>query len=156
MESIEALYAKVMELRKAKDPVAKSLTLVISNMNQIAKDRATNKSDFEADNDDAIAAIRRSLKQIEDTITVLEANGGTKGALYEESVRERSILQELLPAGPNVGVINDVVAAYIESEGLEKSIKSMGKIMAMLNQKYGSLLDKGMASQVVRIILTEG
>lgn len=156
MESIEQLYAKVMELRKAKDPLAKSLTLVISNMNQIAKDRATNKSDFEADNDDAITAIRRALKQLEDTIKVLEDNGGNDSSLYAESVRERNILQNLLPAGPSASIISSDVEAFLATEGLEKSIKSMGKVMAMLNQKYGSLLDKSMASQVVRIILVEG
>lgn len=155
MSVLAELNKTSLELRKNRDELAKSLSVVVSNANQIAKDRATDKGNYAVTDDDAIQAIRRAVKQTEDTIAILAENHAEDGDLYVRSARELTILKNLLPQSPDGRTISEFVQAYLKQTGTERNIKAMGPIMKSLGEQYGSVLDRGMASQVVRIELVE-
>jgi uncharacterized protein YqeY len=155
MSVLEKLNAKNLELRKARDELAKSLSVVVSAANQIAKDRAEDKNNFSVTDDDIIQAIRRAIKQTEDTVSILVTNNAESGDLYIRSVREIGILKDLLPQSPDARTISEFVQSTLAETGVERNIKAMGPIMKALGEKYGSALDRSMASQIVRIELVE-
>lgn len=155
MSVLQTLTTTSLELRKSRDELAKSLSVVVSNANQIAKDRATDKGNFTVTDDDAIQAIRRAVKQTEDTIAILADNHAEDGDLYIRSARELTILKNMLPQSPSPEVISKYVHDYLTASGNERNIKAMGPIMKALGEQYGSVLDRSMASQIVRIELVE-
>ena len=156
MSVLAELNRVSLEMRKNRDELAKSLSVVVSNANQIAKDRATDKGNYEITDEDAIQAIRRAVKQTEDTIAILAENHAEDGELYVRSARELSVLKNLLPQSPDGQTISGFVHTYLKQTGTERNIKAMGPIMKALGEQYGAVLDRGMASQVVRIELVEG
>lgn len=156
MSVLAELNRVSLELRKNRDELAKSLSVVINAANQIAKDRATDKSNYEVTDEDAIQAIRRAVKQTEDTIAILVENHAEDGELYLRSARELTVLKNLLPQSPDGSAIAKFVQDYLVHTGTERNIKAMGPIMKALGEQYGAVLDRGMASQVVRIELVEG
>jgi uncharacterized protein YqeY len=155
MSVLAELNKTSLELRKNRDELAKSLSVVVSNANQIAKDRATDKGNYEVTDDDAIQAIRKAVKQTEDTIAILAENHAEDGDLYVRSARELTILKNLLPQGPDAKTISRFVQDYLVYSNTERNIKAMGPIMKSLGDQYGAALDRGMASQIVRIELIE-
>ena len=155
MSVLAELNKTSLDLRKSRDELAKSLSVVVSNANQIAKDRATDKGNFTVTDDDAIQAIRKAVKQTEDTIAILAENHAEDGDLYVRSARELSILKNMLPQSPDGSAISEFVQTYLKQTGTERNIKAMGPIMKALGDQYGSVLDRSMASQVVRIELVE-
>jgi uncharacterized protein YqeY len=155
MSVLAELNKTSLDLRKNRDELAKSLSVVVSNANQIAKDRATDKGNYEVTDDDAIQAIRKAVKQTEDTIAILADNHAEDGDLYVRSARELTILKNLLPQSPDGQTISGFVQSYLKQTGTERNIKAMGSIMKALGEQYGAVLDRGMASQVVRIELVE-
>lgn len=156
MSVLETLTKTSLELRKNRDELAKSLSVVVSSANQLAKDRAEDKNNFTVTDDDAIQAIRRAVKQTEDTISILSANNGKNGELYVLSCRELTVLKNMLPQSPDAKTISRFVQDYLVYSGTERNIKAMGPIMKSLGEQYGSALDRSMASQIVRIELVEG
>ena len=156
MRVLETLTKTSLELRKNRDELAKSLSVVVSSANQIAKDRAEDKNNFTVTDDDAIQAIRRAVKQTEDTISILSANNGEDGELYVRSCRELTVLKNMLPQSPDARTISRFVQDYLVYSNTERNIKAMGPIMKSLGEQYGAALDRSMASQIVRIELVEG
>lgn len=156
MSVLAELNRVSLELRKNRDELAKSLSMVINAANLIAKERATDKNNYTVADEDAVQAIRRAVKQTEDTISVLTENNAVDGDLYVRSARELTVLKSLLPQGPDARAISQVVNDYIATTGVERNIKAMGPIMKVLGEKYGAALDRSMASQIVRIELVEG
>lgn len=156
MSVLAELNRVSLEMRKNRDELAKSLSVVINAANQIAKDRATDKSNYTVTDDDAIQAIRRAVKQTEDTIAILAENHAEDGELYLRSARELTVLKNLLPQSPDGTVISKFVQDYLTHTGVDRNIKAMGPIMKALGEEYGASLDRGMASQIVRIELVEG
>ena len=156
MSVLAELNRVSLEMRKNRDELAKSLSVVINAANQIAKDRATDKGNYTVTDEDAIQAIRRAVKQTEDTIAILAENHAEDGELYVRSARELTVLKNLLPQSPDGAVISEFVQKYLVQTGVERNIKAMGPIMKALGDEYGAALDRGMASQIVRIELVEG
>ena len=155
MSVLAELNRVSLEMRKNRDELAKSLSVVINAANQIAKDRSTDKSNYVVTDEDAIQAIRRAVKQTEDTIAVLAENNAEDGELYVRSARELTVLKNLLPQGPDAKTISRFVQDYLVYSNTERNIKAMGPIMKSLGEQYGAALDRGMASQIVLIELVE-
>ena len=155
MSVLAELNRVSLEMRKNRDELAKSLSVVINAANQIAKDRATDKGNYTVTDEDAIQAIRRAVKQTEDTIAILAENHAEDGELYVRSARELTVLKNLLPQSPDGAVSSEFVQKYLVQTGVERNIKAMGPIMKALGDEYGAALDRSMASQIVRIELVE-
>lgn len=145
MSVLAALNAKTLELRKARDPLAGALLSVQSTATANAKERAVkDKADLstvKANDEDALRAIQKGVKQVRDTLALKPD--------HEASLKELEILEGLLPKMASEQEIQGEAESFIA--GLpEKNMKQMGAVMAHLASVFGTSLDKAKASGVVR------
>lgn len=149
MSVLAALNAKTLELRKARDPLAGALLSVQSAATANAKERAVKaKQDLatvKADDEDALRAIQKGIKQVQDTLSHKPD--------HELSLRELEILESLLPKMASEDEIRGEAESF--AAGLsEKSMKQMGAVMTHLSNVFGTALDKSKASAVARALLS--
>ena len=148
MSVLAALNAKTLELRKARDPLAGALLSVQAGATANAKERAVKAgadlSAVKADDEDALRAIQKGIKQVKDTLALKPD--------HEASLGELAILESLLPKMASEDEIRGEAESYIATLP-EKNMKQMGGVMAHLNSVFGTSLDKGKASGVVRSLL---
>lgn len=148
MSVLAALNAKTLELRKARDPLAGALLSVQAGATANAKERAVkDKQDLstvKANDDDALRAIQKGIKQVRDTLALKPD--------HEASLQELEILEALLPQMASEQEIEGEAESFIATLP-EKSMKQMGSVMAHLTATFGTSLDKAKASGVVRKLL---
>lgn len=163
MSVAEALKAKTLELRKNRDELAPALLAVSSSAQVNAKDRAIkagafasgNTAEFVVNEDDAMRAVQKAIKQVRDTISTIQTAGGTDSALYQRSVRELEVLEGLLPQmASEAEVTREVNMFLIAQDPATLNMKLMGKVMAHLQDVFGASLDKARASGIVKSALT--
>lgn len=148
MSVLAALNAKTLELRKARDPLAGSFQGVQAIATANAKERAVKAgadlSTVKADDDDALRAIQKSIKQVKDTLALKPD--------HQQSLDELTLLEALLPQMATEDQIRGEAESLIN--GLpEKNMKAMGGVMAGLTKTFGTSLDKAKASAIVRSLL---
>jgi len=143
------LNAKTMELRKARDPLAPALLSIQAQATAFAKERAIRKgaevlAHFGADDEDALRAVQKGIKQVRDTLALKPD--------HEASLRELEILEGILPRMASEDEIRGEAESY--AAGLEvKTMKQMGGLMAHLTSVFGTSLDKAKASAVAKSVL---
>ena len=147
MSFLAALNAKTMELRTARDPLAGSFQSVQALATANAKERALKAgqdlSTVKADDEDALKAINKAIKQVRDTLSLAPND--------EKSLNELAILESLLPKMASEDEISEAVNMMVGAIASgEKSMKHMGPIMAKLNEIFGAGLDKAKASAIVK------
>lgn len=149
MSVLAALNAKTLELRKARDPLAGALLSVQAGATANAKERAVkDKQDLstvKANDDDALRAIQKGIKQVRDTLALKPD--------HEASLQELEILEALLPQMASEQEIEGEAESFIATLP-EKTMKQMGSVMAHLTATFGTSLDKAKASGVVRKLLS--
>lgn len=148
MSVLEALNSKTLELRRARDPFAPCLLTAQSNAKAFAKERAVKAGDLNnivVTDNDALRAIQKGIKQANDTLAIRPD--------HAESLCELEILESLLPVMTSEDEILEEASAIISTLP-EKSMKAMGAIMASLSAKFGTTLDKGKASVIVKALLS--
>lgn len=155
MSTLEALTSTSLRLRKDRDPLAPTISSVLGAAKLIAKlERGRGGADFVVTDDDAIQAIRKALKQADDTLTILKNENRTADELYQHSQREKSILEGLLPAAISVDDIAQFIREYIAANNIDRTPKNTGVIMSALSEKYGAALDRRIAAGVIKEQLT--
>lgn len=163
MSVLQALSSKALAFRRERDELAGSFqgVLAIAQAEAKARSIAERKSrgvDLPAvmTEADAVLAINRTLKQVTDTINVIEGANGHGSPLHAKSLREREALIALLPAQPNDEDLRDEARVFITqqvTDGAELNMKLMGPTMAHLTEKFGAGLDKGKASGIIKDVL---
>jgi len=142
---LAALNAKTLELRKNRDPLAGSFQAVQALATANAKERAIKAkqdlSTVKADDEDALKAIQKSIKQVRDTLALKPD--------HQASLNELAILEDLLPQMASEQEIQTEAESFVGTLS-EKSMKQMGAVMAHLVAVFGTSLDKSKASQVAR------
>jgi hypothetical protein len=104
--------------------------------------------------DEAILRVIRTLvKQRSDSVEQYQAAG--RADLAEKEAAERSLLEAYLPAAPDAGAIDQVVAGVIAELGAS-SPKDMGRVMKAALEKLGAGADGKLVSQAVKQRLTGG
>ena len=145
MSVLAALNAKTLELRKNRDPLAGSFQAVQALATANAKERAIKAkqdlSTVKADDEDALKAIQKSIKQVRDTLALKPD--------HQASLNELAILEDLLPQMASEQEIQTEAESFVGTLS-EKSMKQMGAVMAHLVAVFGTSLDKSKASQVAR------
>lgn len=149
MSILAALNAKTLELRKSRDPLAGSFQGVVSLATALAKERAikegTDLSLVKANDEDALRAVQKSIKQVNDTLALKPD--------HEQSINELATLEALLPRMASEDEIRGEAEAYVNALP-ERNMKQMGGAMAQLTKVFGTSLDKAKASQVVKGLLS--
>lgn len=144
MKITNKLKAASLELRKKRDPLAGRIALVLADITARAKEIGLKSGDYSETDDLTIPAIRKAIKSAQDAIDI---NPDDK-----DSIEEVLFLKYFLPEPISEEVIKNEVRSFLE--GKEVNIKLMGSVMGHLSKKFGAELDKGIASTLVKNILT--
>lgn len=158
MSVIDALKSTSLQLRKDRDELAASIQQTVAIAQSFAKERGLKEGNMNApfNEEEAVRAITRSVKRVQDTISHLEENGGQDSDLYRKSIREREILEGLLPKMASDDEVNAAIEKFIFNvDAGAVNMKLMGQIMKHLGEEFGTSLDKAKASQLVKARLSK-
>ncbi|HEY1430520.1 MAG TPA: GatB/YqeY domain-containing protein [Stellaceae bacterium] len=94
--------------------------------------------------------LQAMIKQRRESITLYRQ--GNRPELAEQESEEITVIESFLPRQLNQGEIEAAAAAAIGETGA-KSIKDLGKVMAVLRERHAGVIDLGRAGETVRRLL---
>lgn len=130
---------------KAKDTVALTTLRALKTALTNAAIESGNKDNIVADAD-ALAIVRKQIKQRQDSLEQFEAANRPELAATEKA--EIAVLEKYLPAAMGAGEISAIVAAAIAETGATTRA-DMGKVMAIVQTKTAGRVDGKTLSQEV-------
>jgi uncharacterized protein YqeY len=140
------------EAMKAKDAKRLStvrLVLAALKDRDIAARTETSK-DLVGD-DDILTLLAKMIKQREESATAFDAGNRPEMAAGERE--EIAVIRTFMPAQMDDAAMKAAVAAVIAESGAA-SIKDMGKVMAVLKEKYAGQMDFSKASAATKDALS--
>jgi uncharacterized protein YqeY len=140
------------EAMKAKDTkrlATVRLILAALKDRDIAARSETNK-DLVSD-DDILTLLAKMIKQREESATAFDA--GNRPELAANERGEIEVIRTFMPAQMDDAAIKDAVAKVIAESGAA-SIKDMGKVMAVLKERYAGQMDFSKASAATKDALS--
>ncbi|YCM43244.1 GatB/YqeY domain-containing protein [Verrucomicrobiaceae bacterium 227] len=141
----ETIMEDLKAAMKAKDSVAlttlRALKTALTNtaIESGHKDNVVEEAD-------ALAIVRKQIKQRQDSIEQFEA--ANRPELAETEKAEISVLEKYLPAAMSAGDISAIVAAAVAETGAS-SRADMGKVMGIVQAKVAGRADGKTISQEV-------
>jgi uncharacterized protein YqeY len=99
---------------------------------------------------DIPALLQRMIKQRRESLAIYEKAGRTEQAAQEAA--EIAVIEEFLPRQMSEAEAGDAIAAVVKEAGAA-SPKEMGKVMALLKERYAGRMDFGKASAQVKALL---
>jgi uncharacterized protein len=147
-----ALEEKILndfkEAMKAKDSLKTSiLSFLRSQLSYLAMEKKKNA----LDDADCVSAIKKLIKQHQDSIEQFKA--GNRLDLVDKEVKELDILKGYLPAEMSAEDLKKIVDEAIASTGAA-GIRDMGKVMKEVLAKTGGSADGKMVSEMVKLRLS--
>ncbi|HMH65526.1 MAG TPA: GatB/YqeY domain-containing protein [Rhizomicrobium sp.] len=140
------------EAMKAKDTkrlATVRLILAALKDRDIAARSETNK-DLVSD-DDILTLLAKMIKQREESATAFDA--GNRPELAANERDEIAVIRTFMPAQMDEAAMKDAVAKVIAESGAA-SIKDMGKVMAVLKERYAGQMDFSKASAATKDALS--
>ncbi len=140
------------EAMKAKDTkrlFTVRLILAALKDRDIAARSETNK-DLVSD-DDILTLLAKMIKQREESATAFDA--GNRPELAANERDEITVIRTFMPAQMDEAAMKDAVAKVIAESGAA-SIKDMGKVMAVLKERYAGQMDFSKASAATKDALS--
>ena len=110
--------------------------------------RTTTKGD--ADAGDIASLMSKLVKQREESAKMYEEGG--RPELAEKEREEIAIISEFMPRQLSEIEVADIIKAAIAEVGAA-SVKDMGKVMAVLKERYPGQMDFSKASGIVKELL---
>ena len=144
MSLLEAIKADLTKARKSKNSLASA---VLSTLYSEAVMVGKNKGTRETTAAETLGKVRAFIKNIAETLKSLP--GGH--AQIESMQQEKTLLQNYLPQQLTEDGLKDAIRGIGDHH--EKSIKSMGKIMAELKARHDGAYDGKLASNLVKKFL---
>lgn len=145
MSILSQIQADQLAARKSGDAVARGLLTALAAETAIVGKNARNGETTDAE---AIAVIRKFVKNAQDTLTILEKAGKDTAVTR----REIELLEGYLPKEPSGEEIETMVRAAIAETGADGP-KAMGAVMAALKTKLGPTFNGATFSPVVKRLL---
>jgi uncharacterized protein YqeY len=99
---------------------------------------------------DIPALLQKMIKQRRESLAIYEKAGRTEQAQQEAA--EIAVIEEFLPQQMSEGEAREAIAAVVKEVGAT-SPKEMGKVMALLKERYAGRMDFGKASAHVKELL---
>jgi uncharacterized protein YqeY len=99
---------------------------------------------------DIPALLQRMIKQRRESLAIYEKAGRAEQARQEAG--EIAVIEEFLPKQMSVAEATEAIAAVVKEVGAT-SPKDMGKVMALLKERYAGQMDFGKASGEVKALL---
>ncbi|MEJ0043664.1 MAG: GatB/YqeY domain-containing protein [Rhizomicrobium sp.] len=148
----EQINDSLKEAMKAKDQKRVSTLRLI---NAALKDRdiaaRTETSRELLGDDDILSLLAKMIKQREDSITAYVA--GNRPELADAERGEIAIIRDFMPRQMDEAEMKAAIAAVVGETGAA-SVKDMGKVMAVLKERYAGQMDFGKASGAVKAALS--
>jgi uncharacterized protein YqeY len=140
---------EAMKAKDAKRLATVRLILAALKDRDIAARSETNK-DLVGD-DDILTLLAKMIKQREESATAFDA--GNRPELAANERDEIAIIRTFMPAQMDEAAMKDAVAKTIAEVGAA-SIKDMGKVMAVLKERYAGQMDFSKASAATKDALS--
>ena len=148
----EQLTDAMKEAMKAKD--AKRLATVRLILAAL-KDRdiaaRTETSRDLLGDDEILGLLAKMIKQREESAAAFDA--GNRPEMAQNERDEITVIRSFMPAQMDEAAMKDAVAKVIAESGAA-SIKDMGKVMAVLKERYAGQMDFGRASALIKEALS--
>jgi uncharacterized protein YqeY len=97
--------------------------------------------------DDILALLQKMVKQRQESLKIYSEAGRTDLADQEQG--EITIIQSFLPQQMDAGEVSAAIDSVIAETGAG-SIKDMGKVMAVLKERFAGRMDFGAASGAIK------
>jgi len=97
--------------------------------------------------DEVLGMLQTMIKQRRESIKLYEK--GERADLVEQEQDEIKIIEGFLPEQKSEAEISEVVAQLVAEAGAD-SIKDMGRVMALLRERYAGQMDFAKASSIVK------
>jgi len=145
VETINGDYIKAM---KDKDSLRSS---TLSFLRAQLKNSMIEKKVQELEDNEVIIIIKKQIKQRQDSIEQFEK--GDRLELAEKEKKELLILKSYLPEEMPESELKTIVVAAIQEVGAS-SMKEMGQVMKIVQEKVAGRADNKLVSQLVKNQLT--
>ena len=140
---------EAMKAKDAKRLATVRLILAALKDRDIAARSETNK-DLVGD-DDILTLLAKMIKQREESATAFDAGNRPEMAAGERG--EIEVIRSFMPAQMDEAAMKDAVAKVIAESGAA-SIKDMGKVMAVLKERFAGQMDFSKASAATKDALS--
>jgi uncharacterized protein len=151
MELREQLSNAVKDAMKAREQKRLgTLRLIQANIKDKDIAGRTEESRAGISDDEILALFAKLIKSREDSIALYEQGGRPELAAAERA--EIAILREFMPKQMNEAETAAAITAAITETGAA-SLKDMGKVMALLKERFAGKLDFGKAGAAVKAML---
>jgi uncharacterized protein YqeY len=148
----EQLGAALKEAMKASDRKRTgTLRLVLAALKDRDIAARTAESREGISDDEILSLLAKLIKQREDSIALYEQGGRPELAAAERE--EIAVIREYLPKQMDEGEAKAAIAAVIAEVGAA-SMKDMGKVMALLKERFAGKMDFSKASAAVKELLS--
>ncbi len=139
----ERIQADLNEAVRTGDEARKSALRVMTSAIKYAEIEARKPLD-----DDAVVGVLQKLaKQRRESIAMFEQGG--RQDLVEKETADLAVLQSYLPEQASPEEVDEAAKAAIAETGAETA-KDIGRVMAILRQKFGSRAEGSVLSDAVR------
>jgi len=143
----EKILNDFKDAMKAKDQLKVStLSFLRAQFNYAALDKKKNA----LDDADCVVAIRKLIKQHQDSIEQFKA--GSRQDLADKEAKEMGILKAYLPAEMSPDELKKIIDEAIASTGAV-GVRDMGKVIKEVMAKTGGSADGKMVSEMVKLRL---
>ena len=105
------------------------------------------KGKDKADDEEVVDILAKMVKQREESSRLYQEGG--RPDLYDQEIEEIVIIKEFMPTQLGEDEIIKVVAEVVE-ETEAASLRDMGKVMAVLKERYRGQLDMGVAGKMIK------
>ena len=138
--------ASLKEAMKAGDKLKTStLRLITSALKD--RDIEARGSGKTLSEDDILALLQKMVKQRQESLKIYTEAGRTD--LAEQEQGEIAIIQSFLPQQMDAEAVSSAIDSVIAETGAA-SIKDMGKVMAVLKERFAGRMDFGAASGAIK------
>lgn len=145
---ITKIRTDLKEAMKEKNVVKRDvLKMVLNKANMLAKDAKIEVPT----NEMVLDAIKKEMKQIQDTVDILKTNNKEDSDLYKESIVKQTVLQSYLPAQMDAETLKTEISAFLKKNGIDKTNK--GAVMKAVMPAFKAKADGKLINQVVNELM---
>ena len=145
----EKIEQDLITALKAKEPrlsILRMLKSAIKNDEIAKRTKAGTGEEVSLTDDEAMALLRRQVKQLEDAIADFQK--GNRADLVEKTQAEVAIIKAYLPQAMSDAELEALVDSSLQELG-EVSVKDSGKIMGAVMKKAGGKADGNKVREMV-------
>lgn len=140
---LEKIKKQQLQARKEKSPIVGALTALMSEVAIVGK----NNGNRETTDEEAVKVIKKFIKGINEMVDLIKDPEKLK-LLEMELEIYNSFLPQIMNEIETRAAVEKIINALPE-----KSPKAMGQVMGTISKEYGTLIDRGLASQIVKEML---